>query len=165
MKQCAQSVLKILITVNGKPNFQAGYCVQLMLAADTLPHKLAVVHSELFTTASLPSPAGTMPVQPKNFNRMTNARIAALHGLSVGPLPARPCPCHSPQTSALVKASGNGVGRKSGGLSIVCGSAACADALATFQPSLRLRSTSSARRPQTEASAKLENLDHYSKNI
>ena len=23
---------------------------------------------------------------------MTNARIAALHGLSVGPLPARPCP-------------------------------------------------------------------------
>jgi hypothetical protein len=54
-----------------------------------------VVHNGEFA-----SPAGTMPVQPKTLTAVTNARIAAPHGLSVGPLPARPCPCHSAKPRA-----------------------------------------------------------------
>jgi hypothetical protein len=54
----------------------------------------------------------------------------------------------TPQTRALVT-SGNSVGRNSGGLPSAARRRRCAPA--PFQPSLRLRCTSSARRPQTEA--------------
>jgi hypothetical protein len=78
---------------------------------------------------------------------VTNARIASFHGLSVGRMPlvhAR----STMQNRALVT-SGNFVGRNSGGLPSAARRRRCAPT--PFPPSLRLRSTVSARRPQTEA--------------
>ena len=61
---------------------------------------------------------------------MTNARIAALHGLSVGPLPARQSPCHSAKSRALVT-SGNGFAASAAGFRLRLGGGV----------SLRLRSS------------------------
>jgi hypothetical protein len=78
---------------------------------------------------------------------VTNARFASFHGLSVARMPldhAR----STPQNRALVT-SGNAKCRISGGLPSAARRRRCAPT--PFQPSLRLRSTVSARRPQTEA--------------
>jgi len=81
---------------------------------------------------------------------VTNARIAALHGLSVGPLPARPCPCHSAKPRA--RHERQLIGRNSGGLPSAARRRRCAPT--PISPSLRLRYTSSAHRPQTEADSR-----------
>jgi hypothetical protein len=115
---------------------------------------LAAVHSELFTTASLPHPPGQCLSNQKTLTAVTNARIAAPHGRSVGPLPARPCPCRSAKPRARHKR--RWIGRISGGLPSAARRRCCAPA--PFQPSLRLRFTASARRPQTEA---FEGKNHH----
>ena len=79
---------------------------------------------------------------------MTNARIAALHR-AVGRLVCLSTPPRStPQNRALVT-SGNLIGRISGGLPSAARRRRYAPA--PFPPSLHLRSTLPARRPQTEA--------------
>ena len=79
---------------------------------------------------------------------MTNARVASLHGLPVGPVPpldhARSATQNAPSSRAAFAMC-----RMSGRLPSVARRQRCASA--PFPPSLRLRYTSSARRPQTEA--------------
>jgi hypothetical protein len=79
---------------------------------------------------------------------VTNAFFASLHVLSVGPFPrsTMPVPLHK----ARARHERQWIGRISGGLPSVARRRRCAPT--SFPPSLRLRCTFPARRPQTEAS-------------
>jgi len=78
---------------------------------------------------------------------VTNACFAALHGLMVGPVSHSTMPVPLRKTRA--RHERNSVGRISGRLPSAARRRRCAPA--PFPPSLRLRFTPSARRPQTEA--------------
>jgi hypothetical protein len=79
---------------------------------------------------------------------VTNARFAPFHGLSVASYASRPRPFHSAKPRARHERA-SAMCRMSGGLPSAARRRRCAPT--PFQPSLRLRSTVSARRPQTEA--------------
>jgi hypothetical protein len=95
-------------------------------------------------------------VHPLNIDSaVSNARFATLHGLAVGPvsLSTTPVPLRKPR--ARHERHLQWAARR-GELPSAARRRRCAPT--PFQPSLRLRSTVSARRPQTEA--KQERFDH-----
>jgi len=82
---------------------------------------------------------------------VTNARFATFHGLPVGPVPPLDHARSTPQTAPSSRTE-SFQRRKSGGLPSAARRRRSAPV--PFPPSLRLRSTLSALRPQTEASSK-----------
>jgi hypothetical protein len=96
------------------------------------------------------SPAGTMPVQPKNFNRRDQRAVCC------GPRAVRrPCPpldaAHSASQIARSSRACMVQDRSSGGLPSVARRRALRSGFVPLGAPLRLRSTCPARRPQTEA--------------
>jgi hypothetical protein len=144
---------RLLTQRKASPHTVSAYAQTFRLLMAFAQKRLGVPPSKL-SLAKLDAPFISDFLDDLLESAVTNARFASFHGLSVASYASRPRPFHSAKPRA--RHERHRVGRVSGGLPSAARRRRCAPT--PFPPSLRLRSTVSARRPQTEA--KQERFDH-----